>query len=56
VVDKAQVVTVLDLIIALRIWLGLPPILLIASIRIFYGQALHRSKVKEIPSMSQNFD
>ena len=60
VVDNAQVGTVLDLIIAVfAVFYVLDLVYLKASsqlLGIFYGQALHRPKVKEIPSISQNFE
>jgi hypothetical protein len=55
VVDKAQVVTVLDLFIAVFAVFYVFDLVYLQScsqlLRIFNGQALHRSKVKEIPSI-----
>ena len=60
VVDKAQVVTVLDLIIAVFAVFYIFDLVYLQScsqlLRIFYEQALHRSKVEEIPPISQNFE
>ena len=60
VVDKAQVVTVLDLIIAVFAVFYVFDLVYLQScsqlLRIFYEQALHRSKVEEIPPISQNFE
>jgi hypothetical protein len=59
-VAATQVETVLDLIIAVFAVFYVFDLVYLQSCsqlpRIFYGQALHRPKVKEIPPISQNFE